>query len=129
MNEPMWRNPSTPPTEGLRQRILGRMGEAETPYLAAEKVRRLLDHSPELTGVEVLEELEARCKLVEHLRETAQCRHCSQLIFRFDDKALWRHGDDLQSRGCRWASFREGDDDEGDFDETLDRKWKAAPQK
>lgn len=59
--------------------------------------------------------------------QTAICKHCRQpiqaLSSKDDGPLRWTHAD--TSRGCRAASFRAG----YGWNESLDRKWKASPER
>jgi hypothetical protein len=55
--------------------------------------------------------------------EAVSCRHCARRIFEIGDRWFHRSDDGGRFRGCRAASF---DDDSG-WDDTLDRRWMAAP--
>jgi hypothetical protein len=52
--------------------------------------------------------------------EQAECRYCGKPITQFGD--TWLHS--AGGRGCRAATF---DPDVG-WDDSLDRKWRAAPR-
>lgn len=64
-------------------------------------------------------------RLSDELMDHAVCRHCGHSISRIGD-AAWRHdAASPMSRGCRAASF----DRDGQWDNALDRGWKATPPK
>jgi hypothetical protein len=56
----------------------------------------------------------------------ADCAHCGRTVQEFSP-GKWRHVTDtfFGSVGCRAASF----DDNKNWDDSLDRRWKAKPKK
>jgi hypothetical protein len=94
-------------------------------------VSQILTENAELSGHEVLRRLdelvdEARAaaqRIAADLVEESVCRHCGHSIMRVGD-STWRHdAAPPMSRGCRAASF----DRDGDWDDSLNRAWKATP--
>jgi hypothetical protein len=84
--------------------------------------------TPGISGTDLIAKLEARAEqwdqMVTGVTETATCRHCHRPISRVGGGS-WKHEDPERCRGCRAASFREG---EG-WDDSLSRTWVAAPAK
>ncbi|MEV6484625.1 hypothetical protein [Streptomyces sp. NPDC051576] len=104
---------------------------ADIAIEAAALVRDLIDSTGVSTAEDVLrglrEEVADRTAQFERLDDEltghAACRHCGHAITRIGDSA-WRHSAAApMSRGCRAASF----DRDGDWDDSLDRAWKASP--
>ena len=56
--------------------------------------------------------------------EKATCANCGAEINNIsgDDSPSWRHTDPERMRGCRAASFKDGE-----WDETIPKQWKARP--
>src|SRR5690242_16662571 len=113
---------------GDASRLLLAEQMAAAAIYARDMVRNILSEDPQLSGQEVLSRLERSAqehqqkarRTAQELTEEAECRHCGYLIVRIGDSG-WRHTSG--SVGCRAASF----DRDGDWDDKLDRRWKAAP--
>jgi hypothetical protein len=91
-------------------------------------VRDLLDKNSQMTGRDVLADLESRFdhavlearRLESELIERAVCRHCGYPIRQTGSDGWWH---DSGAVGCRAASFDRNDE----WDDALDKRWKATP--
>ena len=57
--------------------------------------------------------------------ERIPCRHCARPVFQIGERWFHRDAEGGRFRGCRAASFV---DDRG-WDDSLDRRWTAAPSR
>ncbi|TQF07024.1 hypothetical protein E6W39_38630 [Kitasatospora acidiphila] len=108
-----------------------RSGEADRLVHA---VRRMVDANPEISGREVLLQLEALAQQTQEQANEAivasepdrdTCAKCGQPIETDSrDRSRWIHSSD-RSRGCRAATFTVEDG----WNDEIPRSWMATPRK
>ena len=83
----------------------------------AEFLEQIVVRTPGATAAGMLAQLHG-------CRDTATCARCGREIFTYGGGGDWRHAAPGFMRGCRSASF---DDGQYSWDESLRKEWKATP--
>ncbi|WP_328827505.1 MULTISPECIES: HNH endonuclease [unclassified Streptomyces] len=121
------------PLNNGAQSLVDAARRADIAIEAAALVRDIISSAGVSSAEEVLrcikEEVADRTaqfdRLDGELMGHAVCRYCGHAIARIGN-STWRHSAAApMSRGCRAASF----DRDGNWDDSLDRAWKASPPK